>query len=143
MKAEAAGSGGVGRDRRHDRSFQVSASLDLIADQMVRKAEQRMGGRDPDWIGHFLRDGLASSGDSVHSIETAGPPIKTVQLANEAELFDWIAKLLAKLQTSREGSVGLFIYPHRIHRGNSEARLQVHLLGSAAARVVQGEQRSL
>jgi hypothetical protein len=102
-----------------------------------------MRGHYPDWIGHFHRDGLASLGDCEHPIEITRPSIKTVQLANEAKLFDWIAKLLRELQTSREGGMRLLTAPHRVHRGNSEARLQMHLLGTAATGVVQCEQRSL
>src|SRR5262249_25589352 len=37
----------------------------------------------------------------------ARPSIKTVQLANEAKLFDWIVKFLRELQTSREGGMRL------------------------------------
>jgi hypothetical protein len=44
----------------------------------------------PVWVGHFLRDGLTSLSDCEHPIEIARPSIKTMQLAYEAKLFDWI-----------------------------------------------------
>src|SRR5258708_2021965 len=100
MKTEVGGFGGVGRGCWRERGLQVSAGLDLISDQMMREAEQRLCGRYPDGIGHFRRDGLASPGDGEHPIEIARPSVKTVQLANEAKLFDRIANLLRELQTS-------------------------------------------
>src|SRR4029453_7931989 len=69
--------------------------------------------------------------------------MKTLQLANEAKLLDWIAKFLRELQTSREGGMRLLTAPHCVHRGNTEARLQMHLLGPAAGGSLQGEERSL
>ena len=146
IKTEAAGFGGVGRWRWRERGFQVRARLDLISDQMMREAEQRMCGHYPDWIGHFLRDSLALLGDREHPIEIARPSIETVQLADEAKLFDWIVKLLRELQTSHEGGMRLLTAPHCVHRGNSEACLQMHLLGpprvvSSSASIARSDQR--
>ena len=86
MKTEAAGCGVVERGRQ--RGLQMNAGLGLISDQVMRQAEQRVYGQYADWIGYFLRDGLASLGDCEHSIELSRPSIKTVQLADETKLLD-------------------------------------------------------
>src|SRR5262245_66444822 len=99
-----------------------------------------MSGHCLDWIGHFLCYGLASLRDCEHPIEIACPSVKAMQLANEAKLFDWIAKLLCELQTSCEGSMSLLTASDCVHRGNSEARLQRHFLAPTAHDVVQRDQ---
>src|SRR5262245_58807478 len=69
--------------------------------------------------------------------------MKTMQLANKAKLFDWIANLLCELETSCERSMSLLTASDCVHRGNSEACLQTHLLGATASGVVQRAQRPL
>lgn len=43
-----------------------------------------------DWNNHFVRDGSASLAYCQHPIEVAYPSVKTLQLADQMELVDWI-----------------------------------------------------
>src|SRR5260221_14667710 len=102
-----------------------------------------MRGHYPDWIGHFVRDGLASLGDCEHPIEIARPSIKTVQLANEAKLFDWIVKRLRGRQASGEAGLGHLTAPQRVDQVNSAAPRLAYRLGPTANSIVHSQERSL
>src|SRR5258708_9612418 len=114
----------MGQGRRRERGLHVNAGLRLASDQMMREAEQRVCSRCWGWIGHFRRDCRAAPRNGEHLVEIARPSIETVQLGDEEELFDGIAKLLRELQTSREGGMRLLAAAHCVHGGNAEALLQ-------------------
>src|SRR5262245_42790303 len=116
-----------GHGLRLERGFQLSASLNLIAYQMVRKTQQRLRGHSSDWIHHLPGDVRASLSHGAHTIELACSSVENMQLSDEANLFDWIAQRLRKLQAPRERGMSFLSSTYRVRQGDSEARLQMHL----------------
>src|SRR5258708_15313046 len=143
IEAEMDGAGPLGSWSMQSGCLKLQMHADKITHVMKRNPQNAMRGRDRGGILDGPRNGGAALCVRESCSEISDAVVEHVQQAKQLQLVDGIAAFFGDGKASAYGDTRRLAFPAGEDQRQSQRGLKMHLLGPAASRIVESEDRLL